>query len=39
MQDDAGVSIAIVAGCSAPVAALTLASGLRVFRMQRATRI
>jgi MFS family permease len=33
-----GLSIAIVAGCSAPVAALVLASGLRAFRVQRAAQ-
>ncbi len=33
-----GLSIAIVAGCSAPVAALVLASGLRAFRAQCAAQ-
>jgi len=33
-----GLSIAIVAGCSAPVAALVLASGLRAYRVQRAAQ-
>jgi MFS family permease len=34
-----GFSIAIVAGSSAPIAALALASGLRAFRAQRAAQV